>query len=339
MYELNPPDDSARRAVRASEEFGAYLRDLLAERRVAPGRRPHQRAGGGRRRRRHADRDRAGRRPACFSSTPATRPRSTAPATAGGRSSAIPTRWLGCAPSPTCCRPPSRSSCASTRRSRCSSAGSSSRSRSTVSRSRGAGRSRCCSGRPTATRTRSHEPDDARPRARPEPVPVVRCRDPLLPRRAAGQAGARDRLRDAAPSGAAAGARRDAALEADLRPARPRGAARPGLTPCATSRSATRTRSGPSSPPAERWPDQLVAALGGRCRPLELVANLGVNGYTSADLIRDELPALDDLRPEFVTLLIGVNDVVQGVAPATYEKNVVAILDASCWIACPPTGS
>ena len=61
---------------------------------------------------------------------------------------------------------------------------------------------------------------------------------------------------------------------------------------------------------------------------LELVANLGVNGYTSADLIRDEMPALDDLRPEFVTLLIGVNDVVQGVAPATYEKNVVRILDA-----------
>jgi lysophospholipase L1-like esterase len=40
------------------------------------------------------------------------------------------------------------------------------------------------------------------------------------------------------------------------------------------------------------------------------------------------LPTLDDLRPEFVTLLIGVNDVVQGVAPATYAANVAAILDA-----------
>ena len=64
-----------------------------------------------------------------------------------------------------------------------------------------------------------------------------------------------------------------------------------------------------------------------------------MNGYTSADLIRDEMPALDDLRPEFVTLLIGVNDVVQGVAPATYEKNVVAILDALLDRVCPPTGS
>ena len=79
---------------------------------------------------------------------------------------------------------------------------------------------------------------------------------------------------------------------------------------------------------AERFPNQLVAALSGDAGPLELVANLGVNGYTTADLIRDELPTLDDLRPEFVTLLIGVNDVVQGVAPATYAANVAAILDA-----------
>ena len=37
MYELNPSDDSARRAVKASLEFGTYLRELLAERRGRPG--------------------------------------------------------------------------------------------------------------------------------------------------------------------------------------------------------------------------------------------------------------------------------------------------------------
>lgn len=78
---------------------------------------------------------------------------------------------------------------------------------------------------------------------------------------------------------------------------------------------------------AERWPDQLVAALGPVAPTLELVANLGVNGYTSADLIRDEMSVVAGLRPDFVTLLIGVNDVVQGVAPTTYAANVVAILD------------
>ncbi|MDO8484778.1 MAG: SGNH/GDSL hydrolase family protein [Candidatus Limnocylindrales bacterium] len=85
---------------------------------------------------------------------------------------------------------------------------------------------------------------------------------------------------------------------------------------------------GTSVAPAERWPDQLVRALGPSDPALDLVANLGVNGYTSGDLIRDELPALDNLAPGFVTLLIGVNDVVRGVPPATYEANVVTILDA-----------
>ena len=60
---------------------------------------------------------------------------------------------------------------------------------------------------------------------------------------------------------------------------------------------------------------------------LDLVANLGVNGYTTADLIRDELPALHGLAPGVVTLLIGVNDVVQGVPASTYAANVIHILD------------
>ena len=76
-----------------------------------------------------------------------------------------------------------------------------------------------------------------------------------------------------------------------------------------------------------RWPDRLVAALGTTPPGLSLVANLGVDGYTSADVIRAELPALDDLRPEFATLLIGVNDVVKGVPATTYERNIAEILD------------
>jgi lysophospholipase L1-like esterase len=71
-----------------------------------------------------------------------------------------------------------------------------------------------------------------------------------------------------------------------------------------------------------------VATLRSGGVPLELVANLGVNGYTTADLIRDELPVLSTLAPDFVTLLIGVNDVVQGVPAASYERNAASILDA-----------
>lgn len=73
----------------------------------------------------------------------------------------------------------------------------------------------------------------------------------------------------------------------------------------------------------QRWPDQLV----GRVPELELVANLGVNGFTSADLIAVELPQLAALQPDVVSVLIGVNDVVQGVPEATYRRNVASILD------------
>ena len=80
---------------------------------------------------------------------------------------------------------------------------------------------------------------------------------------------------------------------------------------------------GTSVAPAERWPDQLLAKL----PELELVANLGVNGFTSSDVIEAELPQLPGLRPQVVTLLIGVNDVVQGVPEATYRRNIELILD------------
>ncbi len=72
---------------------------------------------------------------------------------------------------------------------------------------------------------------------------------------------------------------------------------------------------------SDRWPDQLVETLRDSV-PLELIANLGVNGYTSGDLVQRELPQLADLRPEFVSLLIGVNDVVQDVPIERYRANV-----------------
>lgn len=77
----------------------------------------------------------------------------------------------------------------------------------------------------------------------------------------------------------------------------------------------------------ERWPNQLVARLGDEPPTLELVANLGVNGYTSSDLLVEELAELSELSPEFVTVLIGVNDVVQGFTLADYEATTTFILD------------
>lgn len=80
---------------------------------------------------------------------------------------------------------------------------------------------------------------------------------------------------------------------------------------------------GTSVSTADSWPSQLVA----RVPTLELVANLGVNGYPSASVIASELPRLDELAPEFVTLQIGVNDVVQRFPEDVYVRNIETILD------------
>jgi lysophospholipase L1-like esterase len=79
--------------------------------------------------------------------------------------------------------------------------------------------------------------------------------------------------------------------------------------------------------PGDRWPDRLVAAVDAS-PGLELVANLGVNGFTSRDVIDVELPRVPELRPGFASLLVGVNDVVQGVPAETYRANAGRILDA-----------
>jgi len=85
---------------------------------------------------------------------------------------------------------------------------------------------------------------------------------------------------------------------------------------------------GTSVAEAERWPNQLVARLAGDPLSLHLVGNPAVNGFASGDLIRLELPKLENLRPEFVTVQIGVNDVVQGVSDVDYSANLSLILDS-----------
>ncbi len=82
---------------------------------------------------------------------------------------------------------------------------------------------------------------------------------------------------------------------------------------------------GTSVSEAECWPNQLVDRLADL--EVELVDNLGVNGYTSVDVIDEELPRLARLNPELVSLQIGVNDVVQGVPDDRYGASVSQILD------------
>jgi acyl-CoA thioesterase I len=75
------------------------------------------------------------------------------------------------------------------------------------------------------------------------------------------------------------------------------------------------------------WPVLLTQHLVKNKMNVELVANPSRNGWTSQDLIDRELPVFERSSASFVTILIGVNDWVQGVSESTFKKNLTYILD------------
>jgi lysophospholipase L1-like esterase len=75
------------------------------------------------------------------------------------------------------------------------------------------------------------------------------------------------------------------------------------------------------------WPAILTKHLNEAGIKTTLVDNLSVTGYTTQDAIDKELPSFIKARPDFATLLIGVNDWVQGVDEKTFHKNLVYLLD------------
>lgn len=79
--------------------------------------------------------------------------------------------------------------------------------------------------------------------------------------------------------------------------------------------------------PERAFPAVLAARWRGRGTDVALT-NPAVNGYTTADLIREELPLLSGARPTFVTLLIGANDIVRGSNEATYRSRMRRIHEA-----------
>ena len=79
---------------------------------------------------------------------------------------------------------------------------------------------------------------------------------------------------------------------------------------------------------AQNFPSLLAAHLRQDTGIDVALTNLGVNGYTTTDLIREELPVARTVRPELVSILIGANDVVQGSDEATYRARLAQIYDA-----------
>jgi lysophospholipase L1-like esterase len=58
-----------------------------------------------------------------------------------------------------------------------------------------------------------------------------------------------------------------------------------------------------------------------------LLTNPAVNGFTTLDLIEIELPVFRRLKPDLVTILIGVNDLVRGRSEADYRASIERIYD------------
>jgi acyl-CoA thioesterase-1 len=81
---------------------------------------------------------------------------------------------------------------------------------------------------------------------------------------------------------------------------------------------------GTGSTPDRAFPSRMVMRW--RMCPIEL-RNVAVNGYTTEDVIEEELPELRRFAPTFVTLAIGANDIVRGTSPDTYRQRVRRILE------------
>src|SRR6266480_6384504 len=84
---------------------------------------------------------------------------------------------------------------------------------------------------------------------------------------------------------------------------------------------------GEGATPKESWPSLLTQHLKSGGVDVDLVSNPSVTGWTTKDAIDRELPKFIRSNPNFATLLIGVNDWVQGVDETTFRNRFSYLLD------------
>lgn len=78
---------------------------------------------------------------------------------------------------------------------------------------------------------------------------------------------------------------------------------------------------------AESWPALLARRLTKSGIAVELVSNPSRTGWTTEDAIEKELPEYRAARPQFATLMLGVNDWVQGVEAETFRRRIAFLMD------------
>lgn len=78
----------------------------------------------------------------------------------------------------------------------------------------------------------------------------------------------------------------------------------------------------------QAWPTLLTDHLRFQGVDIALLANLGQAGWTSAQVLTHQVPQLVSLQPNFVTVLVGANDVFQGVDPSEFTQRLKTLLDS-----------
>lgn len=76
----------------------------------------------------------------------------------------------------------------------------------------------------------------------------------------------------------------------------------------------------------ERWPNLLAEHINREDIAVEIVCNPSVTGFTTQDVIEKELPVYRKSATDFATLLIGVNDWVQGISKEKFSENLGRII-------------
>ncbi|HXX41848.1 MAG TPA: SGNH/GDSL hydrolase family protein [Chthoniobacterales bacterium] len=84
---------------------------------------------------------------------------------------------------------------------------------------------------------------------------------------------------------------------------------------------------GEGASPSESWPAVLSRHLNENGLNVKLVANPSVTGWTTQQAIDHELPIFAKAKPDFATLLIGVNDWVQEVDEKTFRGRFAFLVD------------
>lgn len=78
----------------------------------------------------------------------------------------------------------------------------------------------------------------------------------------------------------------------------------------------------------DSWPSQLTQKLKSAGIEINLIEILGMRGATSQQTLNEVMPLLKNLEPEFVTLLIGVNDWIrEGISSSKFKIRIKNLID------------